>query len=81
MIAPASRPTMNSWRKIIVGEAAREGLSPSYLQIMVNQYFFADDWFRERDQDDWVKLVLHRKDVDYFPDGWATRRLLEKVSG
>lgn len=23
----------------IVGEAAREGLSPSYLQVMVNQFF------------------------------------------
>jgi hypothetical protein len=67
--------------KIIVDEAAREGLSPSYLQIMVNQYFFADERFRELDQDNWVKRVLHRKDVDYFPDGWSTRRLLEKVSG
>src|SRR5688572_3723780 len=53
--------------KIIVDEAAREGLSPSYLQIMVNQYFFADERFRELDQDNWVKRVLHRKDVDYFP--------------
>lgn len=64
--------------KIIVGEAAREGLSPSYLQIMVNQYFFADERFREMDQDTWVNRVINRKDVDYFPDGWSTRRLLEK---
>jgi len=67
--------------KIIVDEAAREGLSPSYLQIIVNQYFFADERFREMDQDTWVKRVIHRKDVDYFPDGRSTRRLLEKVSG
>lgn len=67
--------------KIVVDEAAREGLSPSYLQIMVNQYFLADEHFRELDQNTWVKRVVHRKDVDYFPDGWSTRRLLEKVSG
>lgn len=67
--------------KIIIGEAACEGLSATYLQIMVNQYFFADTQFRERDQDTWVKRVLRRKSADYFPDGWSTRRLLEKVSG
>lgn len=67
--------------KIIGDEAAREGLSPSYLQIMVNQYFFADERLRELDQDTWIKRVVYRKDVDYFPDGWSTRRLLEKVSG
>ena len=67
--------------KIIVDEAAREGLSSSYLQIMVNQYFFADERFREIDRDSWVKRVFYRKNVDYFPDGWSTRRLLEKVSG
>jgi hypothetical protein len=66
--------------KIIVGEAAREGLSPSYLQIIVNQYFLADERFRELDKDTWAKRVLYRKEVDYFPDGWATRRLLEKAS-
>jgi hypothetical protein len=67
--------------KIIAGEAAREGLSASYLQIMVNQYFFADERFRELDRDTWVKRVIHRKDVYYFPDGPSTRRLLEKVNG
>ena len=67
--------------KVIVDEASPEGLSPSYLQIMVNQYFFADEGLRKLEQDTWVKRVVHRKDVDYFPDGWSTRRLLEKVSG
>ena len=66
---------------IIVGEAAHEGLSPAYLQIMINQYFFADERLREMDRDKWVKRVLYRKNMDYFPDGWSTRRLLEKVSG
>jgi len=67
--------------KIIVEEAASEGLSASYLQIMVNQYFFADELFRELDRDTWVKFVIRRKDGDYFPDGLTTRQLLEKVSG
>lgn len=66
--------------KIIVEEATRKGLSASYLQIMVNQYFFADEYFRELDRDTWVRRVIYRKDVDYFPDGWSTRRLLEKVN-
>jgi len=43
--------------------------------------YAADERFREMDQDTWVKRVIHRKDVDYFPDGRSTRRLLEKVSG
>jgi len=67
--------------KIIVEEASREGLSPSYLQIMINQYFFADERFRELDQEPWVKRVMNRNAADYFPDGWTTRKLLEKVSG
>jgi hypothetical protein len=48
---------------------------------MVNQYFFADERFHELDQDTWVTRVLRRKDVDYFPDGFSVRRLLETVSG
>jgi len=67
--------------RIIVEEASREGLSPSYLQVMVNQYFFADERLRELDREAWVKRVINRKAADYFPDGWATRKLLEKVSG
>ena len=66
--------------KIVTLEAASEGLSPAILQVMVNQYFFADVYQRELDKENWVKRVLHRKDVDYFPDGWQVRTLLEKIT-
>ncbi len=66
--------------QIIVSEAAQEGLSPVYLQIMVNQYFFADPYRRGRDKKHWVQLVLNRKSTDYFPDPWALRKLLEATT-
>lgn len=61
---------------VVVNEAQREGLSGCYLQIMVNQYFFADVWMREADKDQWVKRVLQRRKADYFPSGWAVFRAL-----
>jgi hypothetical protein len=66
---------------IIVGEATKEGLSPAYLQIIVNQYFLADPYEREKDKNHWVARVLQRKSTDYFPDPWATRKLLESFNG
>lgn len=66
--------------KIIAVDAAHEGLSPAILQIMVNQYFFADVYQREIDRDNWVKRVMYRKNEDYFPSGWAVFSLLQKVS-
>lgn len=66
--------------QIIAVEARREDLAPVVLQVMVNQYFFADIYQREIDKRHWVKRVLHRKDVDYFPTGWRVRAGLEKLS-
>jgi hypothetical protein len=66
--------------KIVTVEAVHEGLYPAILQVMVNQYFFADVYQRELDKEKWVKRVLHRKDVDYFPSGWQVRTLLEKIT-
>ncbi len=66
--------------RIIAVEAAGEGLSPAILQVMVNQYYFADAYQRELDKENWVKRVLHKKDVDYFPGGWQMRTLLDKVT-
>lgn len=58
--------------KIIVEEAQKkDGLLPVYLQVIFEQYIFADVWERESDKHNWVNRVLHRKNVDYFPD--ATR--------
>jgi hypothetical protein len=65
---------------IIGGEAARAGLSPSLLQIMVNQFFFADPYMRETHKEKWVTRVLHREPIDDFPDGWSVRRALEKMN-
>jgi hypothetical protein len=65
---------------IIVNEAIRDGLSPALLQVILSQYFFADPYQREIDKENWIKRVTHRKDVDYFPDGWSMRTLLEKVT-
>lgn len=66
--------------KIATLEARSEGISPAILQVMVNQYFFADVRQREFDKENWVKRVLHRKDVDYFPAGWQMRTLLDAVT-
>ena len=66
--------------RIIAHEAAAEGLNPAVLQVMVNQYFFADVYQRERDRDRWAYRVLHRKDVDYFPDPVAIADLLNRAS-
>lgn len=66
--------------QIILGEATKRGLSATYLQVMVHQYFFADPWMREMDRDCWVRRVLKRSNPDYFPDAWAVKRLLEAVS-
>lgn len=67
-------------QQIIVANAVHEGLSPVYLQIMVNQYFFADPYRRERDRKHWVQRVLNRHATDYFPDPWAVRKLLETAT-
>jgi len=66
--------------EIIVVEAATEGLSPAILQVIVHQYFFADVYQREMDQEQWVKRVMWRKNPDYFPSGWQVRNLLDAVS-
>lgn len=65
---------------LILGEATKAGLSPAILQVIVNQYFFADPYQREMDIDVWVKRVISRKSVDYFPSGWAVRKVLERVT-
>lgn len=55
--------------KIIVDEAqTKDVLLPVYLQVILEQYFFADVWKRETDKHNWVNRVMHRKSVDYFPD-------------
>ena len=66
--------------KDIFNESERNGLRPVYLQILLNQYFFADDREREQDKTNWVSRVLNRKPQDYFPDPWAIFKILEQMN-
>lgn len=67
--------------EIIVGKASKEGFSPRVLQVMVNQYFFADVYQREMDRNRWALRVVHRKPTDYFPSALAMNELLSKITG
>ncbi|KKS46605.1 hypothetical protein A2567_00790 [Candidatus Azambacteria bacterium RIFOXYD1_FULL_42_11] len=43
-------------------------LSPLALQVMLEQYLWADVYMREMDKDKWIYRVINRKDEDFFPD-------------
>lgn len=62
--------------QIIVGEAMPRGLKPAALQVMLNQYFFADVLHRENDRGRWARRVLYRRKLDYFPSASAMLDLL-----
>ena len=67
--------------KVCCEQAASHGVSPVYLQIMINQYFFADPWLRERYQGTWAETVVYnREKLDFFPLAGNVRKLLEAVS-
>lgn len=66
--------------EIILGEAAKQGLNPRTIQIMLHQYFFTDVYNREADRKQWVNRVLHRKQLDYFPGASSMDELLDKVT-
>ena len=55
-------------------------LDPAVVWIMANQYFLADPWRREKDRTTWVRTVLHRQDVDYFPTGSAVFMILQQMN-
>lgn len=48
-------------------EAEKENLVPVYLQVMFEQYLFADVYFRDMNRVNWVKKVMHRERPDFFP--------------
>ena len=55
--------------EIIRGEAvASDRLIGPFLQVMLHQYYAADIVAREMDKEDWVRRVMHRERIDYFPD-------------
>lgn len=50
---------------IIVEEGQEnDNLLPVYLQVILEQYFYADVWEREKDKHHWVNRVLRRENVD-----------------
>lgn len=55
----------------ILNQAELEGLNPTYLMIMFEQYINADVWKRENYKNTWVMKTLHREPTDFFPDPWA----------
>jgi len=56
----------------------KDGLYPVILQIMVEQYLFADPWQREQDLNRWIYTVMRRKQTDYFPDALRVHNVLFK---
>lgn len=54
--------------KIFNNVKRKHNLSPVILQIMLEQYIWADIYLRETDKNDWIKRVTHRKNEDYFPN-------------
>ena len=52
--------------KVFREEAASYGLPPVYPQVMITQYFLADAWVREYQQDTYVENVLYNDDEVSF---------------
>lgn len=48
-----------------------DSLSPIILQVMLEQYFWADVYMREIDRTKWIYRVMNRKNVDFFPSSMA----------
>lgn len=46
---------------------AEEELSPFLLKVMIEQYLWAEPREREIDRGVWVKRVMNRNELDYFP--------------
>lgn len=55
----------------ILNEAEKDNLTSIFLQVMFEQYIFADVWRRERYNDQWVKKVMNRESIDFFPSPGA----------
>ena len=67
--------------KVCCDEAVSDGLSPAHLQIMINQYFFADPHLRESYESTWVATVVYNQEkVSFFPGATKVREMLESVS-
>jgi hypothetical protein len=65
------------FQKIAEEAVSEEKLKPFYLQILVYQYLLADIIEREIHKDHWVDKVLHRKQIDFFPDHRSLYKFFE----
>lgn len=62
----------------ILDRAEKDDLTPLYLQIMFEQYIFADTLQRERYKTHWFERVLRRDKEDFFPDPKAILKILDE---
>ena len=64
--------------RIFMEAKRKDKLLPGILQVMFEQYILADPWMRESDRTRWIFRVMHRKDIDYFPDAVKVHDILFK---
>lgn len=62
----------------ILDRAEKDGLTPLCLQIMFEQYIFADILQREWYKTHWFERVLRREKEDFFPDPKAILKTLDE---
>ena len=60
----------------ILNEVGKDNLKPIYLHVMFEQYVYADVWQRERYNDQWVKKVMGRQSMDFFPSPGGVLHIL-----
>lgn len=61
-------------RRLFTEDASNRGLSPDYLHTMINQYFFADPWIRERYKRSWAETVIYRRRAkNFFLNGMSVQ--------
>lgn len=67
--------------KITTEAKEKDDLSPMVLQVMLEQYFWADVIFREMEKGKWIYRVINRKDEDFFPDSMTIyKNILDQES-
>lgn len=55
----------------VLDKAEHQSLQPLALQIMFEQFVYADEWQRDMKKSIWVETVIQCKDEDFFPDSWS----------
>jgi len=62
--------------KKVLNEAEKNNFKSIYLHVMFEQYINADVWQRSRCNDQWVKKVMSRQSIDFFPSPGAILHIL-----